>query len=232
MFREVSNIDKIKETWDVHPDQYWARNEEAHKFTQGVKLHNFKFSAIEYIIEEMKAENTLDVGCGPRGLGSAANIDRERPKKIPDNFQIMDAHELHFLNNSFTKVSLLEVIEHVENPSQVLREIYRVLEDDGVLFLTTPNPMHISVFIKYLRNKRVRIHCDHINSWTWEMLSWLIHNTGFKDIQIYLWGFVDEMIREGKPVKLYRSYRLANLLYRLGIRNPMLHLNICVTARK
>lgn len=180
----------------------------------------------------MKKGRTLDIGCGKRGLGTFANIDIEHSSIIPDNFQIMDGHDLHFPDNSFEAVSIVEVIEHVENPSQVLREIYRVLKKDGKMFLTTPNPSHISIFIKNLRNKRIRIHPDHLHTWNWEMLAWLIHNVGFRDIEIYLWGFVDEMLREGKPVKLYRAYRLANILYSLGFRNPMLHLNIFIKCRK
>jgi len=219
-------------TWDVIPDQYWKRNDEAYDLVQGIKLYNYRFDAEDFIVSEMKKVDSLDVGCGPRGLGTQANIDIAYPPTIPDNFQIMNAHELHFTNNTFEAVSIVEVIEHVENPSQVLREIYRVLKKDGTMYLTTPNPSHISIFLKYLRNKRVRIHCDHLHTWTWEMLAWLIHTVGFRDIEVYLWGFVDKMLKEGKPVKLYRSYRLANLLYRLGIRNPMLHLNIFIKCRK
>ena len=214
------------------PDQYWKRNDEAQALIQSLKLHNYRFDAIAHIISEMKKLDSLDLGCGPRGMGSIANIDIAYPQIIPDNFQIMDGHDLHFPANTFEAVSIIEVIEHVENPSQVLREIYRVLKKDGTMFLTTPNPHHISVLLKYLRNKRVRIHCDHLHTWGWEMLAWLIHSIGFNDIEVYLWGFVDEMLKEGKPVKLYRSYRLANILYRLGIRNPMLHLNIFIKCRK
>jgi len=219
-------------TWDVKPDQYWKRNDEAHEFIQGIKLSNYRFETLDFISREMKRGDTLDIGCGPRGMGTDANIDLAYPPVLPDNFQLMDAHDLHFLDNSFDAVSIIEVIEHVENPSQVLREIYRVLKKGGRMFMTTPNPSHISIFLKYLRNKRVRIHCDHLHTWNWEMLAWLVHNAGFKDIEICFWGFVDQMIKECKPVKLYRSYRLANLLYRLGVRNPMLHLNIFVKCRK
>jgi len=216
----------------VIPDQYWERNREAHEFTQGVRLHHERVNAIEFIINEMKKGITLDIGCGKRCLGTVANIDIAYPSIRDPTFQIMDAHNLDFPDNSFEAISIIEVIEHVENPSQVLREIYRVLMIDGKMFLTTPNPAHISVFIKRLRNKRIKIHCDHLHTWHWEMLTWLIHNVGFRDIHVFFWGSVEQILKDGKPAKLYRSYRLANILYRLGFRSPMLNLNMFIICRK
>lgn len=221
-----------KAIWNYDPDKYWELDKEAHEFIEGVKLHNHRFLAIDYITKMMKKGKTLDIGCGERALGSWANIDNECPIKIPENFQVMDAHHLDFPDNSFDAISIIEVIEHVENPSQVFREIYRVLKKDGILFLTTPNPCNLSIFIRYARNRRIRVHCHHINAWHWESLAWFMHNMGFRDIEVFLWGHIDQMMKEDKPVKLYRSYRLANLLYRLGIRNPMLHLNIFIKCRK
>lgn len=219
-------------TWDVIPEEYWKRSREANKLIQGIKIHNQRFNAIDFIIDEMKRGITLDVGCGPRGLGTCANIDIAYPPNIPDNFQIMDAHELHFPNNSFEAVSIVEVIEHVENPTQVLREIYRVLMTDGIMYLTTPNPSHLSMFIRHLRNKRISIHCDHLHIWFWEMLVWMIHNVGFRDIEVYFWGDSAFVIKDNKIIKPYRSYRLANLLYHMGFRSPVLNLCMFIKCRK
>jgi len=218
--------------WQIIPDEYWKRSREAQEFLQSINIRNYRFSASDFISGEMKKARSLDIGCGKRGMGSIANIDIAYPPIIPDNFQIMDGHELHFLDDTFEAVSLVDVIEHVENPSQVLRETYRVLKKDGILYLTTPNPSHISIFLRYLRNKRLVIQCDHINIWFWEMLAWLIHTIGFRDIEVFFWGDSDYVLKEGKWIKLYRSYRLANLLYRLGFRNPMLHLCIFIMCRK
>ncbi|MFT3731434.1 MAG: methyltransferase domain-containing protein [Hyphomicrobium sp.] len=42
--------------------------------------------------------------------------------------------------NSFDLVFAVEVIEHLENPRQMLRDINRMLTPGGVAVLTTPNP--------------------------------------------------------------------------------------------
>ena len=219
-------------TWDVIPEAYWKKSREAQDFLQGIDFHNYRFNAIDFIIREMKKVRSLDVGCGPRGLGTEANIDIAYPGMDHKNFQLMDAHQLDFPDNDFEAISLVEVIEHVENPTQVLREIYRVLEKDGILYLTTPNPSHISYFFRHLRNKRMVIHCDHLHIWFWEMLAWMIHNVGFRDIEVYFWGNSRYVLKDGKMIKPYRSYRLANFLYRLGFRSPVLNLCMFIRCRK
>ena len=42
-------------------------------------------------------------------------------------------------NNRFDAVSIIEVIEHLENPRQVMRQIAALLTDGGTVILTTPN---------------------------------------------------------------------------------------------
>ena len=44
-----------------------------------------------------------------------------------------------FENNTFDVIISLAVIEHLDDPSIFLREIYRVLKNNGILFLSTPN---------------------------------------------------------------------------------------------
>jgi SAM-dependent methyltransferase len=55
-----------------------------------------------------------------------------------------DAHYLPFKENVFDCVKCTEVLEHVENPEKVIKEIAGVLKSSGVLILSMPFnfPMH------------------------------------------------------------------------------------------
>ncbi len=220
--------------WDVNPDYYFEANTQCEKYIQSVSLHCGRHDAVDLIKQDIKGKETLDVGCGPRALGSLSNLDLLLRGKYAEmnNFVYGSGEYLPYKTESFEAVTMFEVIEHVHNPTQTLSECYRVLKKDGVLHLTTPNLAHLSINLRYLMNHRVRIHTEHMHGWIWEMLVWLLHLCGFKDIEVYTWGFVDEMRREGKKVNLYRSYRLCNFLDRLGFKFPFLYLNIYCRCTK
>lgn len=54
-----------------------------------------------------------------------------------------DAHNLPFLDNSIDIVWLCAVLEHIQNPFQVMEEVHRVLIPEGLVLISVP-------FIQYL----------------------------------------------------------------------------------
>lgn len=105
----------------------------------------------------------LDVGCGEGRhvihaclehniLGIGVDISSRDLKTARERFfpftefnlhsqfflQQTDATRLPFLDNSFDKIICSEVLEHIENYSGVLSEIYRVLKPNGVLAVSVP----------------------------------------------------------------------------------------------
>lgn len=51
-----------------------------------------------------------------------------------------DAQNMALKNNSFDVAIATALIEHLDKPMKMLREIHRVLRSGGILILTTPNP--------------------------------------------------------------------------------------------
>lgn len=109
-------------------------------------------------LDLQKRERVLDVGCGNGYYLSLLNrlgldldlvgIDIDKPalvdaaifigdKKV--KLVLSDASKIPFPNNSFDKVVMSEVIEHVNDEDKVLKEVYRVLKKNGRFCLTTCN---------------------------------------------------------------------------------------------
>jgi len=52
---------------------------------------------------------------------------------------VADAHDLHMVpDNSVDYVTTISVLEHVRNPQQVVREIYRILKPGGLIYVNVP----------------------------------------------------------------------------------------------
>ena len=94
----------------------------------------------------------LDVGCGHKGkllykirnkISAGFGIDISVDQEHQDDKITLIKHDLTqplpFENNSFDAVTSLANLEHLENPSQVLQEIHRVLKPGGILLLTAPS---------------------------------------------------------------------------------------------
>ena len=104
----------------------------------------------------------LDIGCN---YGEFHKLVIERGKDMGgvvygldievinyrDNMIKGDAHYLPFKDESFDSIFAGEIIEHLTNPAQFLKEIERVLKKGGVAVLTAPNPYSLTLL--YLKDR-------------------------------------------------------------------------------
>lgn len=73
-------------------------------------------------------------------LASSVNWAKRHWKKEKRlKFQVGNAHKLNFKANTFEAVYILEVMEHVPDPDQVLKEAHRVLKKGGYIILLVPS---------------------------------------------------------------------------------------------
>lgn len=83
-----------------------------------------------------------------RVFGVAMTASEVFEKKMKDNNihivkSDLDRQSLSFDDQTFQTVLCSEVIEHLDSPSRLMREAYRILANNGFLILTTPNIVRI-----------------------------------------------------------------------------------------
>jgi glycosyltransferase 2 family protein len=111
---------------------------------------------IKKLLDAKDSDVILDIGCGSgvqiRALGLESpnliigmDVNRNallyaKKKEIPHSeFIIADAQNLPFKDRTVDKIICAEIIEHLNNPEQLITESQRVLRQDGSIVITTPN---------------------------------------------------------------------------------------------
>ena len=88
---------------------------------------------------------TLDLGCGQNKRPGAIGIDHSRDTAA-DVIGNIDRGSLPFRDNSFDKVWVVHVIEHVENVVSTIEELHRLTRAGGVIVIETPHYTDFSSF--------------------------------------------------------------------------------------
>jgi SAM-dependent methyltransferase len=125
-----------------HPSYVWRRGQDR------------RLALIRQFVE-LRAKRILDIGCG---LGMYVSRFRQfsddvygvdvDPDKIArasewlPNLHVAPAEELPFADESFDVILLNEVIEHVDDDGQAIREAFRVLAPGGHIIIYAPNRLY------------------------------------------------------------------------------------------
>lgn len=132
----------------------------------------------------------LDVGCSANPnpfLSQAYAIDILPSERLPSNYREMKVCNLNtdpipYGDQMFDAVIAGDVIEHLENPSQFLREVNRVLKLGGRVVISTPqaNDWWTTVHNWFLRRWiRDPDTGEHLQNWTILDMVRLLKKNGF-----------------------------------------------------
>lgn len=180
-----------------------------------------KFVYLKHYILKNRPERLLDVGSGKGIIGlemhkhvkeihgleylesNLSEAERFKREISADNvyFQQGDGRKLPFPDNSFDMVVCSQVLEHIENPEEAVREIMRVSKHKVLIDVPTPlweawqlsywswnkirNPRRALKRYKEVRqegnvNMKMAFQPDHVNKWSpWKWKN-LIENNGLR----------------------------------------------------
>ena len=142
---------------EAHVQSKWTSDKKRWKNIEEYLLFLKQKKAYCFVSSYCNRKNILEYGCGS-GYGAkllaenAANItavdmnkdvvkycQKEYSSKNL-SFEIVNPRkELPFKEKVFDIITSFQVIEHVQDVNSYLSEFYRILKDDGILFVTTPN---------------------------------------------------------------------------------------------
>jgi 2-polyprenyl-3-methyl-5-hydroxy-6-metoxy-1,4-benzoquinol methylase len=144
-----------------------------------------------------KGKTFIDIGCNAgfaveaaRTLGlEATGIDLDQTaiefaqKYYPQaNFQAMSIQEVAKKGQTFDIIYCSEVIEHLSKVDDFVSSLYKILKQDGILFLTTPDIGHYSIAKNLLDWDGVRPP-EHLLYFSKKSLGLLLKKHGFNKVK-------------------------------------------------
>jgi ubiquinone/menaquinone biosynthesis C-methylase UbiE len=115
----------------------------------------------------------LDIGCGWEArllrelephIGRGVGVDFKAPNLKTDRLETISVileKKLPFQDQSFDLITMLAVLEHLDHPDAILKEISRLLRPGGGLLLTVPS-WHAKPVLEFLAFRIGIINPDEI----------------------------------------------------------------------
>lgn len=212
MSRHIIHIDKSKRHTDIRDE-----------------VHNLVLS--NFVIEDNT--HILDIGCGlgeflegvknpyvhKIGIDTDEKCVEISKQFVSDaDFRIADGCNLPFADESFDIVAALGVVEHVDNPTTLIKESFRVCKVGGQGVFMTPNIGRPQRFLLAMAKKDRWERSGHKQGWDYHLFKRCLENNGWS-VEKMKTRFVDCPFYKYLPetVAKFLSYKiLLKLFPRIG----------------
>jgi len=200
---------------------------ESHDPTQGKRVRKI-LSQVNF-----RKMTVLDVAGGTGYIGQTIkemggtyiNIDisigmlslaRKKLSSIMGNHLLVlsDVHKIPLQENKVDIALVSEVLEHVENPRKVLREVSRVLKPNGTIIVTNPNPFWAPIQFLAEKVKYKAPEGPHKYIYHKELMR-NIEKEGFSIFAVD----IDFMPSDGGVWRLLESKLRGTILYHLALKH-------------
>ncbi len=147
-------------------------------------------------LDDLRPGRLLDVGCGDgiflarmrkcgwdvEGVDVDAKAIEHGKAKYGLRLHCGDLASVRLPDSSFDAVTLSHVVEHIPDPTELLKEVRRILKPGGRLVLTTPN--NGSQGLRRFQGYWFGLDAPrHLHVFSLDALSRLARTAGFEDIQ-------------------------------------------------
>jgi SAM-dependent methyltransferase len=125
------------------------------------------------------------------------HVERFEPKDVEIRQINLNLERLPYAEQSFDIVTCSEVIEHLENFRDLLRQVHRTLKPGGLFVLTTPNVLNLKSRIRYfftgfaslfgplpVKNRNLASTGGHITPIPYFYLAHALLDVGFSGIEL------------------------------------------------
>lgn len=190
---------------------------------------------IRYLKKYVKTGRLLDVGCGvgyflahaeryyeTYGIDiSPTAIQYAKKNTKTSILKVSSVTNLPFKNNFFSIVTALDVLEHINNPLNALRETNRVMKPEGLLLIRVPNIASLGRTIKKEEwyGFKDPTHVSLLSRQEWYNI---IRKSGFEVVDMFYDGLWDTPYYNWIP-KILQNLLIkvpSIVLFELGFRFP------------
>ena len=152
---------------------------------------------VDYI-RKYTGQRILDMGCGIGAYVKRLNSCGYECEGIETNqnyvdqclkddlkVQLMNAQDLHFPTNSFDTITMIEVLEHLQDPLAALREAFRVAKKN--VLISVPNIDVLPIMSKYQVVPWHILEATHVNFFTPKILESVLKTYTAK-MEVFTYG--------------------------------------------
>jgi SAM-dependent methyltransferase len=169
-------------------------------FYQQIEAGNYynaekwEFQQALKFISNLRTTSLLDIGCGAGAFldqlkMTAPSVRRCGHELNPEMRPVLEGNGHEFMSEplarlepgSFDVITAFQILEHVENPLEMLRDIYDLVRPGGGLFVTTPNQAGP---IQNFTESLTEIPPHHVSRWSPGALQLAIEKAGFVGCQL------------------------------------------------
>lgn len=191
--------------------------------SRAFKLHAKRLNKIKAILNKPASDiKLLDLGCSSGAFLNSArtlnfNAEGIEPAKLAAETAIQNGlkvhigtiQELDLPKQSFDVITMFEVIEHLQDPTPVLREARELLKPNGIMVIGTANTD--SWTNKVMKNRweyyDLQKHGGHISFFNTNSIRLVAENIGFNIVEIKT-RCVKFFERNEVPKPLYKAFKI------------------------